>query len=377
MAREYDFDAVIVGAGAVGLACAFALARAGAAVVVLERERVIGSGVSSRNSEVMHAGLYYPTGSNRAALCVSGRRRLHRFLIEHGVGYDRCGKLLVASNDAEIERVRALERQGLANDVEGMCWLSRRETLALEPELNAVASLLSAATGVFDSHGFMIALRGEIEDHGGDIALETGFEGAQEISGGFRVSAVGGGEAVSITTKGLILSGGLEAQDLATKVEGLPSGRIPKRHLGKGCYFSLLGPSPFKRLIYPPPIPGALGTHYTRDLAGRGRFGPDLEYVDEIDYYLDPRRSESFYHAIRRYWPGLQDGRLTPDYVGIRPKIHGPGEPQPDFLIETASDHGMEGLITMFGIESPGLTSSLAIGGLCAVALGYEDSYQA
>ena len=369
-AVAFDFDAVVVGAGAVGLACGYALARRGLSVVVVEQERAIGQGVSSRNSEVAHGGLYYPTGSLKARLCVQGRRKLYAFLDAHGVAYDRCGKLVVATVDAEIERLEAIERQALANDVEGIAPLSAAQAHALEPALKAVMALISPQSGVFDSHGYMLALQGEIEDRGGAVVVDTPFEGAEPLAGGgFRVRT-GGADPAALTCRLLVTAPGLGAQDVAARIEGFPGSRIPTAHFGKGVYFVFHGRAPFSRLIYPPPIPGALGVHYRRDLGGQARFGPDLEYVDHEDYTVDPARVTGFEAYIRRFWPGLPDNALTPDYAGIRPKIHGPGEEQPDFRIDGPGAHGIEGLVALFGIESPGLTSSLAIGDEVAGLLG-------
>jgi len=372
----FDFDAVVVGAGAVGLACGYALARRGLAVVVAEKEHAIGQGVSSRNSEVAHGGLYYPTGSLKARLCVQGRRQLYAFLDSHGVAYDRCGKLVVATEDAEIARLEAIERQALTNDVEGIAPLSAAQVHALEPELKAVMALTSPQSGVFDSHGYMIALQGEIEDRGGAVVMDTPFEGAEPLAaGGYRVRA-GGAEPTTLTCRLLVTAPGLGAQDVAARIDGFPGDRIPTAHFGKGVYFVFHGRAPFSRLIYPPPIPGALGVHYRRDLGGQARFGPDLQYVDREDYTVDPARVTGFETYIRRFWPGLPDGALSPDYAGIRPKIHGPGEEQPDFRIDGPLAHGLEGLVTLFGIESPGLTSSLAIGEEVAGLLGVGSSSQ-
>jgi L-2-hydroxyglutarate oxidase LhgO len=369
-ASAFDFDAVVVGAGAVGLACGYALARRGLAIVVLEKEHAIGQGVSSRNSEVVHGGLYYPTGSLRARLCVQGRRRLYGFLRDHGVDFDRCGKLVVATEDAEVARLEAIERQAIANDVEGIAVLSAAQAHALEPELKAVMALISPESGVFDSHGYMLALRGEIEDRGGAVVVDTPFEGAEPLPGGGFTVRAGGAEPTALTCRLLVAAPGLGAQDVAARIEGFPKDGIPAGHLGKGVYFAYHGRAPFTHLIYPPPVPGALGVHYRRDLGGQSRFGPDLAYVDHEDYSVDPARVTGFETYIRRFWPGLPDGALTADYAGIRPKIHGPGEPQPDFRIDGAERHGIEGLVALFGIESPGLTSSLAIGDAVAERLG-------
>jgi L-2-hydroxyglutarate oxidase LhgO len=371
-ADAFDFDAVVVGAGAVGLACGYALARRGLSVAVLEQARAIGQGVSSRNSEVIHAGLYYPTGSLKARLCVEGRRRLYAFLQRHGVAYDRCGKLVVATDAAEVAHIEAIGRQAEINGVEGMAPLSAAQVHALEPELRAVMALSSPQSGVFDSHGYMLALVGEIEDHGGAVVVATPFEAAEPLAGGgFRLRA-GGADPASLTCRLLVTAPGLSAQAVAARIEGFPPGQIPALHYGKGVYFVLHGRPPFQRLIYPPPIAGALGVHYRRDLGGQARFGPDLEYVDHEDYAVDPAREAGFAAYIRRFWPGLPDGALSPDYAGIRPKLHGPGEAQPDFRIDGPERHGLEGLIALFGIESPGLTSSLAIGEQVAAQLGLE-----
>jgi L-2-hydroxyglutarate oxidase LhgO len=366
---EYDVDAVVVGAGAVGLATAYALSQRGLSVVVLEKERRIGSGVSSRNSEVVHAGLYYPTGSLRAQLCVAGRRMLYPFMDAHHVAYDKCGKLVVATDESEIPALDKIERQAALNGVEGMSRLTGEEARALEPEVRAVAALLSAETGVMDSHGYMLALQGEIEQAAGSIAFATPFEGATPLAdGGLRVSA-GGDEPIELAARFVVIAAGLGAQGAAARIEGFPAASIPKLHLGKGNYFTVDAKAPFHRLIYPPPIPGALGTHYRRDLGGKAHFGPDLEWVEREDYDVTLSRAETFYAAIRKFWPALKDGALVPDYVGIRPKIHGPGEPQPDFRIDGAEAHGIAGLTCLFGIESPGLTSSLAIGDAVATKL--------
>ena len=362
MTTDFDFDAAVVGAGAVGLACGYALALGGKSVVVLEKERLVGQGVSSRNSEVVHAGLYYPTGSLKAQLCVRGRRLLYPFLAAHGVGYDQCGKIVVATGEAEVAKVEAVARQGEANGVEGLRLLTAAEVKALEPEAFALMGLWSPQTGIFDSHGFMLALEGEIEARGGAVAVESPLEAAEPLDGGgFRVRT-GGPAPAALTARQLVVAGGLGAQDAAARIDGYPAAQIPKLYYGKGVYFALAGKAPFQRLVYPPPGAGALGVHYKRDMAGRAHFGPDLQFVDRPDYDVDPARAGAFYDYVRHFWPGLPDGALSPDYAGVRPKLHGPGEPQPDFRIDGAERHGLEGLVALFGIESPGLTSSLAIG---------------
>jgi L-2-hydroxyglutarate oxidase LhgO len=367
---EFDFDAVVVGAGAVGLAIGYALSQRGLGVAVLEQDKAIGQGVSSRNSEVIHGGLYYPTGSLKARLCVEGRRLLYPFLDAHQVAYDRCGKLVVATSPQEVARLDGILEQARVNDVEGMARLSRAEAQALEPELACEAALISPESGVFDSHGYMLALQGEIEACAGSVVLSTPFEGATPYAkGGFEVRA-GGQDPARLACRYLITAPGLSAQGVASSIDGFPAAQIPSAHYGKGRYFRLTGKAPFARLIYPPPIHGALGTHYRRDLGGQAVFGPDLIYVDALDYSVDPAAADGFYAYIRKFWPGLPEGALAPDYAGIRPKLHGPEEPQPDFRIDSPDVHGIEGLVSLFGIESPGLTSSLAIGEETAARLG-------
>ena len=365
-----DFDAVIVGAGAVGLACGYVLARRGQSVLVLEREGRVGAGVSSRNSEVIHAGLHYASGSLKARLCVEGRRALYPFLEAHAVAFDKCGKLIVATTEREIPALERLAAQAEINGVEGVRAIDGAAARALEPQLNAVAALESPESGVFDAHGYMDALTGEIEAHGGAVVLNSPFLGSTLTPDGHRVR-VGGDAPTEIVARQLINAAGLGAQAAARSIAPYPADRIPALHFGKGNYFALQGAkAPFTRLIYPPPIPGALGTHYRRDLGGVARFGPDLQFVSDENYVVDPARAESFYATIRRFWPALPDGALAPVYAGIRPKLHGPGEPQGDFVIDDPAAHGVAGLICLFGIESPGLTSSLAIGEEVAIRLG-------
>jgi L-2-hydroxyglutarate oxidase LhgO len=361
---EFDFDAAVVGAGAVGLACGYALARRGLSVVVLESAHHIGEGVSSRNSEVIHAGLHYPTGSLKARLCVEGRRALYAFLEKHGIAYHKTGKLVVATNAEEVEELDHLHQVALANGVEGLERITgaKARTLALE-------AIVSPESGLFDSHGYMLALQGEIEGAGGAVALGTPFEGAERLSDGWRVRA-GGAEPTTLSVRLLVTAPGLGAQAAAAAIDGFPKATIPKAWLGKGSYYALAGKAPFERLIYPVPVHGSVGLHYRKDLGGQARFGPDLQYIDQPDYAVDVSRAPLFYAAVRRFWPGLPDGALVPDYAGVRPKIHGPDEPQADFRIDGPQTHGMEGLGALFGIESPGLTSSLAIGEDVAGKLG-------
>ena len=359
---SFDFDATVVGAGAVGLACGRALAKRGLTVLLLESAPHIGQGVSSRNSEVIHGGLYYPTGSLKAKFCVEGRRRLYDFLESHKVDYRKCGKLVVATEESEVERIEAIFEQATANGVEGLAHLTGAQARALEPGLNAHAAILSPESGLFASHDYMLALQGEIEDAGGSVVVSTPFEGAEPLPGGGFTIVAGGEGGATLTTRLLITAPGLQAQAVVGRIAGYPADRIPEGHFGKGVYFRLTGKAPFERLIYPPPIPGALGTHYRKDLGGQAVFGPDLVYVETEDYSVDPAKAAGFEHYIRRFWPGLPEGALTPDYAGIRPKLHGKGEPQPDFQLHDRAVHGLDGLVALFGIESPGLTSSLAIG---------------
>lgn len=365
-----DFDAAIVGAGAVGLACGYALAKRGRSVAVLEREPRIGSGISARNSEVIHAGLHYPTGSLKARLCVAGRRALYPFLEAHNVTHLRCGKLVVATEEREIPAIERLQAQGVVNGVEGVRWIDGDEARRLEPGLRAAAALESLHSGILDAHGYMEALEGEIEAHGGSVVVSTPFLGADVSGDGFAIR-IGGQAPATFTARQLVIAAGLGAQTCASAIDAYPRERIPALHYGKGNYFALTGvKAPFTRLIYPPPIPGALGTHYRRDLGGVARFGPDLQFVDHEDYVVDPASAASFYTTVRRFWPALPDGALSPDYAGIRPKLHGAGEHQGDFVIDSADAHGVGNLICLFGIESPGLTSSMAIGEEVANRLG-------
>jgi L-2-hydroxyglutarate oxidase LhgO len=369
MTQEFDFDAVVVGAGAVGLACGYALSQRGLVVAVLEAEGHIGQGVSSRNSEVIHGGLYYPTGSLKARLCVEGRRLLYAFLDKHHLDYKKCGKLVVATSESEIPQLEAIYDQALANDVEGMERLTGAQARGLEPGLNAHAALLSPQSGVFASHDYMLALQGEIEAAGGAVVVNTPFEGATSLAGGGFTVRIGGVEAASLSCRLLVTAPGLSAQGVAATIEGFPADQIPTAHYGKGVYFRLAAKAPFQRLIYPPPIHGALGTHYRNDLGGQAVFGPDLEYVPAPDYSVDESQRAAFAAYIRKFWPDVPEDLLVPDYAGVRPKIHGPDEPQPDFLLSGVEAHGLDGLMALFGIESPGLTSSLAIGEEVALRL--------
>ncbi|MGV1821592.1 NAD(P)/FAD-dependent oxidoreductase [Agrobacterium sp. CG160-95] len=363
-----DIDAIIIGAGVIGLATARELAMRGLSVIILEGEKEFGSATSSRNSEVIHAGLYYPEGSLKARLCVEGRERLYTFCQSHGVSHRRCGKLIVAANADETALLAALKEKGNANGCDDLELVDATQALSLEPALNCVAALLSHSTGIIDSHGYMLALLGDAQDHGAALALNAPFERAEATGNGFRVH-VGGKEPLSLTCRLLVNSAGLLAPLAAKQIEGLPKHTIPEARFAKGSYFSLTGKSPFSRLIYPAPHTHGLGVHLTLDLAGQVRFGPDVEWVDTIDYAVDPRRMEGFGDAIRRYWPGLPEHALIPAYSGIRPKISGPDEPAMDFRIDGPESHGLAGLVNLFGIESPGLTASLAIANEVAARL--------
>ncbi len=353
-------ECLVVGAGVVGLAVARALARAGREVIVVESESGIGAGISSRNSEVIHAGIYYRTGLDKTRLCVDGKAMLYAFCREFGVPHKRCGKLLVAVNAGEVAKLTAIKAQAEANGVTDLVWLSGEEARALEPALVAERALLSPSTGIIDAHAFMLALRGDAEAHGALFAFQTSVLAGQAGQRGLVVET--GGPAPMRLAAGLVVNAaGLGAQAFARSIAGMPVDKIPPLHLAKGNYFSLSGRSPFSRLIYPMPTPGGLGVHLTLDLAGQAKFGPDVEWVDAIDYDVDPGRAPSFYAAIRTYWPDLPEGALQPGYAGVRPKIARPGGSTTDFLLQTEKDHGVTGLINLFGIESPGLTASLAI----------------
>jgi L-2-hydroxyglutarate oxidase LhgO len=353
-------ECVVVGAGVVGLAIAREFALAGREVVIVEAESRIGAGISSRNSEVIHAGLYYPTGLLKTRLCVEGKALLYRFCEDFHVAHRRCGKLLVAATAAEIPKLEALAAQAARNGVADLVWLGGEEARRLEPALRAEWALLSPSTGIIDSDGFMRALLGDAERHGAVLALETPVLGAVCETGRIAVET-GGAAPMRLAAKTLVNAAGLGAQAVARSIAGMPQAKIPPLHLAKGNYFSLSGRAPFAHLIYPMPGAGGLGVHLTLDLGGQARFGPDVEWIDRIDYAVDPQRAEAFYAAIRRYWPGLPDGSLAPAYSGIRPKIERPGGPETDFMIQTSRDHGVAGLVNLFGIESPGLTASLAI----------------
>jgi L-2-hydroxyglutarate oxidase LhgO len=353
-------ECVVIGAGVVGLAVARALAMRGRETLVLEAQGTVGTGTSSRNSEVIHAGIYYSPGSAKARLCVEGKRLLYRFCADRGVPFLKCGKLIVASDEQQVPQLRGIEASARANGVTDLRWLSAAGAMALEPAVSCVLALFSPSTGIIDSHALMLALQADIEGAGGVIAFRTPLRRGRSGPAGIHLEA-GGDGAAEITARIVVNCAGLQAQEVAGRIEGVPRQTIPAAHYAKGNYFVLAGRAPFKHLIYPVPEPGGLGVHLTLDLAGRARFGPDVEWVERPEYSVDPARAERFYQAIRRYWPALPEGALRPGYAGIRPKLGGPAA-APDFLIQGPQAHGVPGLVNLYGIESPGLTASLAIG---------------
>ncbi|KQW21921.1 FAD-dependent oxidoreductase [Afipia sp. Root123D2] len=353
-------DCIVVGAGVVGLAIARKLAQAGREVIVLESAEDIGTGTSSRNSEVIHAGIYYAAGSLMARMCVDGKKALYDYCADHGVPHKRCGKLIVATTEAESEKLASIKVRAAANGVFDLQPLSGAEACALEPALNCVGALLSPSTGIIDSHAYMLALRGDAESAGAALAFHAPLLRATVTADGI-VAEVGGEAPMTMACGLLVNAAGLYAPALARAIDGMPADRIPANYLAKGNYFSCSARAPFSHLIYPVPEPGGLGVHLTLDMAGQARFGPDVEWIEAIDYAVDPSRAERFYPAIRRYWPTLPDNALLPSYSGIRPKIVPPAVAVQDFMIQGPQDHGVTGLINLFGIESPGLTSSLAI----------------
>jgi L-2-hydroxyglutarate oxidase LhgO len=353
-------ECVVIGAGVIGLAIARRLAQAGREVIVLEAAEGIGTVTSSRNSEVIHAGIYYKAGSLMARMCVGGKRALYRYCRDHGVPHRNCGKLIVATTPQESEKLAAIKSHAEANGVDDLQELDGEAARALEPALRCGAALLSPSTGIIDSHAYMLALRGDAEDAGAAFAFHTPVLGARAHDDRIELD-VGGNPPMSLACRLLVNAAGLQAPAVARSIDGMPIELIPPAYLAKGNYFSCSARAPFSHLIYPVPEPGGLGVHLTLDMAGQARFGPDVEWVDRIDYAVDPARAERFYPAIRRYWPSLPDGALMPSYSGMRPKIVPPAVAVQDFLIQGPGIHGVDGLINLFGIESPGLTSSLAI----------------
>ncbi len=356
-----DIDCIVVGAGVVGLAIARALALSGREVMVVEAAEGIGTGTSARNSEVIHAGIYYPAGSLKAKLCVQGRHMLYAYCAEKGVAHKRLGKLIVATSEDEIAKLDDILSKARINGVDDMELLTAAQAQALEPALFCTAALLSPSTGIIDSHGLMLAYQGDAENAGAQCVFHTPLlSGEVRGDGGFNLQ-FGGADAMQLSCNVLINASGLHAPTLARKIRGVPESSIPTEYLCKGSYFTLQGRAPFTRLIYPTPHHAGLGVHLTLDLGGQAKFGPDTEWIDKVDYDIDPSRCDGFYEAVRTYWPGMPDASLAPGYTGIRPKISGPHEPAADFMIVGPATHGIPGLVNLFGIESPGLTSSLAI----------------
>lgn len=376
--RMVDIETTVIGGGVVGLSIAMAAARAGQEVVVLERNASIGQEVSSRSSEVIHAGLYYPQNSKKAEFCVSGRHKLYRFAEEHGVAARRIGKLVVATSEAELAVLMELRERAQRNGVDDLKFLNPVDVRALEPELFCFAALLSPSSGIVDSHGLMQALYGCMQAGGGSVVLNTSVSGVRRLPGGqFEVQFSSAGSEAAITTRNLFVAAGLGMVDLGSRLPRAEGYQPPRIHFAKGHYFGLTGRAPFQRLVYPVPVEGGLGTHLTLDLQGRVRFGPDVKWVDEIDYSFDDTDgalSRCFEHDIRKYWPALPKGALQPAYTGIRPKISGQCEPSRDFEIHGTNEHGIPRMIVLYGIESPGLTSCLAIGEYCCKLLAHSSA---
>lgn len=353
-------DCAVIGAGVVGLAVARALALAGRDVIVLEAEDSIGNHTSSRNSEVIHAGLYYPKDSLKARFCVSGKQMLYDYCAGHGVPHDNIGKIIVAVTGDEIATLKSYIEKSEANGVHDLRWLSREELRELEPAVECVAGFLSPSTGIVDSHALMLAYQGDAENSGAMVAFKSPILSGEVSDEGIVVN-VGGDEPTSILCNTVVNCGGLFAQDVARSIKRLPERSIPPRYFAKAHYYTLSGKPPFRRLVYPVASNAHLGVHVTVDLGGQVKFGPDVSWVDGVDYSFDHSREPLFYEAIRKYYPGLRDGQLQPGYTGIRPKVTGPNEPAGDFIIRGPADHGVAGLVNLYGIESPGLTASLAI----------------
>lgn len=361
-------ECVVVGAGVVGLAVARALALRGREVLVLEAAHAIGTGTSARNSEVIHAGIYYAAGSLKARLCVQGRALLYDYCAARGIGHRRCGKLIVATTPAQVGQLQAIADRARQNGVGELRWISAQQAQQLEPQLACEAALLSAQTGIVDSHALMLALLGDLENAGGVLALNSPLAHMQYAQEAIEIETTDG---TRLRTRCLVNAAGLQAVELARRMRGLDARQVPKAFFAKGSYFTLTGRAPFSRLVYPVPEPGGLGVHLTLDLGGQAKFGPDVQWVDQPDdFQVDATRGEAFYAEVRKYWPGLKDGALQPGYAGIRPKINGPKEAAADFWIAGPASHGVPGLVNLFGIESPGLTASLAIGDHVAGLLG-------
>ena len=360
-------ECVVVGAGVVGLAVARALALSGREVVLLEAAKAVGTGTSSRNSEVIHAGIYYPQGSLKARLCVQGNPMLYDYCIARGIHHQRCGKLIVATTTAQLVLLQQIADQARRNGVNDLVWLSQADANRLEPSLQCQAAMLSPSTGIVDSHALMLALQGDFERAGGVVALNTPLAFAESTSEAIEIVVKDG---TRLRTQRLVNSAGLHAPALAAKFKGLDPGCVPKAFFAKGNYFVLAGSAPFSHLIYPVPEQAGLGVHLTLDLGGQAKFGPDVQWVaTPDDLTVDPARASAFYEQVRKYWPDLPDGALVPGYAGIRPKVSAPSAPAADFIVQGPGDHGVPGLVNLFGIESPGLTSALAIGQMVAAML--------
>jgi L-2-hydroxyglutarate oxidase LhgO len=362
-----EVQAVVIGAGVVGLAVARELAERRIETLILEAAASFGTGASSRNSEVIHAGIYYPPGSLKARLCVAGRERLYAYCAGRGIAHRRCGKLIVASGAAELAQLAQIAHTAQANGVP-LERLDRAGTLALEPALSVDGALHSPLTGIIDSHAYMQALLADAEAYGATLALQSAVtRGVCEERG---IALGVNGAAPALRTRWLVNCAGIQAPAVAQLLEGFPARHVPRAYFLKGSYFTLNGRAPFQRLIYPLPQAHALGIHLTLDLAGRARFGPDVQWVQACEYSVDPQRAGSFYTAVRRYWPALPEGALQPGYAGVRSKITGPGEPAADFRIDGPGLHGVPGVVNLFGIESPGLTASLALASEAVAHLG-------
>lgn len=353
-------DCVIIGAGVVGLAVARALALQGREVIVVEAGKQIGTGISSRNSEVIHAGLYYEKNSLKARFCVAGKNMLYAYCESQGVSYKRCGKLIVATDESQLAELNRLQDIAAGNGVTDLRFISAEEAKAMEPDLYCVGALLSPSTGIVDSHGFMLSMQGDAENAGAIFAFQSPLTSGRVTADGIEIS-VGGDASDTWIANTVINCAGLHASSIAASIEGLDRKFVPETYYAKGNYFSYSGRTNFSHLIYPVPVPGGLGVHLTLDLGMRPRFGPDVEWIETLDYEVAPSRAAAFYAEIRKYWPALPDDSLQPDYAGIRPKLAPKGQAAADFRIDDASVHGVKGLVNLFGIESPGLTSSMAI----------------
>lgn len=358
-----DIQTIVIGAGVVGLACARSLANTGREVLIIEQHDAIGTETSARNSEVIHAGIYYPKGSLKAKLCISGKEMLYRYCAENGIDHKRTGKLIVATAKDQLDALGGIEKKARENGVMDLVWLSQEEALEREPALNCVGALHSPSTGIVDSHQLMVTLLGEAENNGATLALNTKVTSVDHANGLYTVTTRDAdGEEMSLTCAELVVAGGLHSQTVGRSFAGLPSDTVPPQHYARGCYFTLSGKAPFSTLIYPAPEQAGLGIHLTLDLGGQARFGPDVTWVDQPNYDVPEERRSAFAEAIRKYYPDLNEDALQTGYAGVRPKIQAPGEAARDFMIADEKVHGLNGLVMLYGIESPGLTASLAIG---------------